>query len=123
LFIREGHPVLWALGDRDDDLIVLEYPYFEQVEPLVWDQGGTYVDTDVAFTHNVTHEWNHGIGEIVTAVLDAGMTVTGLVEHQSVPWEALPGTMTQVELDEWQLRDRPERVPHSYTLQAVRNAV
>jgi SAM-dependent methyltransferase len=123
LFIREGHPVLWALGERDDDLMVLEYPYFEQVEPLVWDQGGTYVDTDVAFTHNVTHEWNHGIGEIVTAVLDAGMTVTGLVEHQSVPWEALPGTMTQVELDEWQLRDRPERVPHSYTLQAVRNAV
>jgi hypothetical protein len=33
--------------------------------------------------YNTTHEWNHGLGEIVTAVLDAGMTVTGLREHQS----------------------------------------
>jgi hypothetical protein len=24
---------------------------------------------------------------------------------------------------EWQISDRPERLPHSYTLQAVRNAV
>jgi SAM-dependent methyltransferase len=123
LFIREGHPVLWALDERDDDLMLLRYPYFEQVEPLVWEDGGTYADTDVTFTHNVTHEWNHGLGEIVTAVLDAGLTITGLVEHQSVPWEALRGKMTQVDLGEWQLSDRPERLPHSYTLQAVRNAV
>jgi SAM-dependent methyltransferase len=122
LFIREGHPVLWALDEHADDLL-LRYPYFEQVEPQVWDEGGTYVETDVEFTHNVTHEWNHGLGEIVTAVLDAGMTLTGLVEHRSVPWEALPGKMTRGELDECQLSDRPERLPHSYTLQAVRNAV
>src|SRR5204863_1033924 len=30
LFIREGHPVLWALSDpRPDGLLVIEYPYFE----------------------------------------------------------------------------------------------
>ena len=27
---------------------------------------------DAVFEHNVSHEWNHGIGEIVTALLDAG---------------------------------------------------
>jgi hypothetical protein len=48
------------------------------------------VQTDAVFTHNVTHEWNHGIGEIVTALLDAGMTLIGLTEHDSVPWNALP---------------------------------
>ncbi len=31
LFIREGHPMLWALTDpREDGLLVVEYPYFEQ---------------------------------------------------------------------------------------------
>ena len=121
LFLREAHPVLWALGPpRPDGLLVLEYPYFEQAEPLVWDEPGTYVATDVEFAHTVTHEWNHGLGEIVTALLDAGMELTRLVEHDSVPWEAQPGRMERVALDEWRLADRPERVPHTYTLQAVK---
>jgi SAM-dependent methyltransferase len=120
LFIREGHPVLWALDDeRTDSVIALEYAYFEQAEPLVFDTPGTYVETDVEFSHNVTHEWNHGLGEIVSAVLAAGMTLTGLVEHTSVPWEALPGRMRRLDGGEWQLSDRPERLPHTYTLQAV----
>jgi len=124
LFIREGHPVLWALDyDRSDGLLVLEEPYFETAEPQIYDEGGTYVETEVEFTHNVTHEWNHGLGEVVTAVLEAGMTLTGLVEHRSVPWEALRGQMTRTPGDEWQLTDRPERLPHTYTLQAIRNAV
>jgi SAM-dependent methyltransferase len=121
LFIREGHPALWAVEDgRDDNLLVLEYPYFEREEPMVFDEGGTYVETDAVFTHNRTHEWNHGLGEIVTALLGNGMELTGLAEHDSVPWEALPGQMEQLAGGEWRVADRPWRVPHSYTLQAVR---
>ncbi len=121
LFIREGHPMLWALDDeRDDDLLVVTYPYFEREEPMVFSADGTYVATDTEFEHTVTHEWNHGLGEIVTALLDAGMNVTGLTEHDSVPWEALPGKMERVAGGEWRLADQPWRLPHSYTLQAVR---
>jgi len=123
LFLREGHPVLWSLADsRPDGLLCVEYPYFEQDEPQVWDEGGTYVETDVVFTANVTHEWNHGLGEIFTALTDAGMRVTGLVEHDSVPWDALPGQMTRDDRGEFRLTDRPERLAASYTLQAVKAA-
>ena len=121
LFLREAHPVLWSLADaRPDGLLVLEYPYFERPEPTVFEEEGTYVETTATFTHNVTHEWNHGLGEIVTALLDAGLLVTALVEHDSVPWEALPGQMERLDGDEWRLADRPWRLPHSYTLQACR---
>lgn len=121
LFIRDGHPMLFTIEDpRDDGLLSVTFPYFEQAEPQVWDQGGTYVETDAEFTHNVTHEWNHGIGEIVTALLDAGMTVTGLVEHDSAPWNALPGMMTESG-GEWRLTENPERLAASFTLQAVKN--
>ncbi|MFY9913854.1 MAG: class I SAM-dependent methyltransferase [Nocardioidaceae bacterium] len=121
LFIREGHPMLWTLADpRPDGLLVVDFPYFEQPDPMVFDEGGTYVETDVEFEHNLTHEWNHGLGEIVTALIDEGLTITGLVEHDSVPWEALPGQMERVQDDEWRLIDRPWRLPHSYTLQAIR---
>lgn len=121
LFIREGHPVLWALDyQRTDGLLALGYPYFEQSEPLLFDEPGTYVATDVEFEHNATAEWNHGLGEIVQALLDAGMQLTGLVEHMTVPWEALEGRMEPVGGGEWRLKQHPERLPHSYTLQAVR---
>jgi SAM-dependent methyltransferase len=121
LFIREGHPMLWALEDgRPDHLLVVEYPYFERAEPMVFDEGGTYVETDAVFTHNRTHEWNHGLGEIITALMTAGMDLTGLAEHDSVPWEALPGQMERTGDGEWRLADRPWRLAHSYTLRAVR---
>ena len=121
LFLREGHPMLWALADpRPDGLLVVEHPYFERSEPTVWDEPGTYVETDATFEHTRTLEWNHGLGEIVQALLDAGMQLTGLVEHDSVPWEALPGQMEGLGGGEWRLADRPWRLAHSYTLQAVK---
>ena len=121
LFIREGHPVLWALQDpRNDQLLVLERAYFERPEPTVWDEGGTYVETDAVFTQTRSLEWNHGLGEIVTALLDAGLTITSLVEHDSVPWDGPPGQMEHIGGNEWRLIDRPWRLPHTYTLQAVK---
>jgi SAM-dependent methyltransferase len=120
LFIREGHPMLWSLDETRTDGVVIDYPYFEREEPLIDEDPGTYVATDYEFTQNVTHSWNHGLGEVVTALLDAGMELTGLVEHDSVPWEALPGHMSKGELGEWKLADRPWRLAASYTLQAVK---
>lgn len=121
LFIREGHPMLWALDDeRRDDLLVVKYPYFERAEPTVWEAGGTYVQTDAVFEHNVTHEWNHGIGEVITALLSEGMALTGFTEHDSVPWEALPGKMARTPGGEWRLAQDPSRLPCSYTLRAVK---
>lgn len=123
LFLREGHPMLWTLDEeRVDGELTVDYPYFEREEAIVNDYPGTYVETSATFTHNVTHEWNHGLGEIFTALMDAGMDITMLVEHDSVPWEALPGKMTKTALGEWRLTDRPWRLPHSYTLQAIKRA-
>jgi len=122
LFIREGHPMLWSLADaRPDGMLVVEYPYFETVEPMVFDDPETYVETDVRFEHNLSHEWNHGLAEVITALMDHGLRLTAFEEHDSVPWEALVGQMERLEHDEWRLRDRPWRLPHSYTLQAVKD--
>jgi SAM-dependent methyltransferase len=120
LFIREGHPMLWTIDETVTDALVVRYPYVETTEPLVFDYDTTYVATTHSLTNTTTHEWNHGLGEIVTAVLDAGMRLTMLVEHDSVPWMALPEQMRLGEDGEWRLVDRPERLPLTYTLQAVK---
>ena len=119
LFMREGHPVLWALDYEDPDRLVLAYPYFEQVEPLVETEEQTYVDTEQNLQNSTTHSWNHGLGEIVTALLDHGLHLTQLVEHDSVPWNPLPTQMVERDA-EWVLAEHPERMPLTYTLQAVK---
>ncbi|HLX51355.1 MAG TPA: hypothetical protein VKS82_23770 [Streptosporangiaceae bacterium] len=48
------------------------------------------------------------------------MQITAFEEHDSVPWNALPGKMTQIGNGEWRLARQPGRLPHSYTLQAVK---
>lgn len=119
LFLREGHPMLWALADPDGSgLLTVEHPYFETELPTVWDDPGTYVSTDVQFATTRSYEWNHGLGEVVGALLERGLVITGLEEHDSVPWDALPGLMERAGGGEFRLADRPERLPCSYTLQA-----
>lgn len=120
LFIREGHPILWAMDETLADDLHLRFPYFEREEPLEWDDDGTYVPTDRPLTATKTYEWNHGLGEIVTALLDAGLTLTTFVEHDSVPWQALPGQMLERPDGEYALDARAGVAPLSYTIQAVK---
>jgi SAM-dependent methyltransferase len=119
LFIREDHPMLLSAKARDG-LLTLERPYFEQSEPNVSTSGTTYVGTDATIRHAVAQWWNHGIGEIMTALLGAGLRIVEFTEHDSVPWPALPGAMEHIGDGEYRLIDRPQRLPHSYTLQAAK---
>src|SRR4051812_40112157 len=72
LFIREGHPMLWTMDDpRPDGLLVVAFPYFEVpggtrfVEPL------SYVAHEAPLTAPDTIQFNHGLGEIATALTEA----------------------------------------------------
>ncbi len=138
LFVRDGHPVLnsllgmvvgevhpdsaqqVAMSGPGDATPALEFPYYEQAEPIVWREETTYGgEGRVASPESV--EWNHSLAEIVTAVLDAGLELTSLTEHDSVPWDALPGLMVlDPATGEFRLRHRPERLPATFTLTARR---
>ncbi len=120
LFLREGHPMLLAVNEDHRDKLVIEYPYFERESPMVWESDQTYVQTDTPLTKTVTHEWNHGLGEVVSALLGNGLQITALVEHDSIPWEALPGQMSLQDNGEWALSQDRWRLPLSYTLQALK---
>jgi len=119
LFLREGHPMLWALADPDGSgTLRVEHPYFEQVQPTRWEEGGTYVSTDVEFRNNVSYEWNHGLGEVVAALLDAGLVITGLQEHREPEWEGLPPMMLGAD-GRWRLPEaQRDLVPMMYSLWA-----
>lgn len=90
LYLYEGHPMLWSLAyERDDQLLVLEEPYFETARPSEFESDTTYVDGPTLKARR-TYEWNHGLGEIVTALIEAGLRIDFLHEHREVAWQALP---------------------------------
>jgi len=120
LFIREGHPVLWSLADpRSDGLLVVEYPYFE-TDGVHFSELFSYVDHDEPLTSPDIIHFNHGLGEIVTALMGAGMRLTSLEEHDSAPWNPFDEAAQEIEGGEYRLRERPERLPLTYTLQAIK---
>ena len=66
--------------------------------------------------------FNHGLGEIFTALTASGLTVTALEEHREVHWNPLGDAMKPSPdfEGEWVLAERVDRMPLSYTLQAVK---
>lgn len=118
LFLRDGHPMLYTLDDeRDDDLLLVTYPYVETAEPQRWETPTSYLG-EGELAHPVIYQWNHGIGELITAVLDAGLQLTGFTEHLEIEWQALPTMVTDD--GRYVLPEGRERLPLMYTLQAVR---
>lgn len=121
LFIREGHPMLWAISDpRPDGLLVVEYPYFES-EGTVFSEEQTYAG-DGTLGAPVSIGFNHGLGEIFSALAAVGLSMTGFEEHREVPWNPLGDAMIQSaeHPGEYVLASHPERMPLTYTLQAVK---
>ncbi len=91
LYVYEAHPMLLSLRNDASDSRTLEvrYPYFELADPTAFDGNETYVDGPrLEVTRN--YEWNHGLGQIVTALVEAGLVIEFLHEHREVPWQALP---------------------------------
>lgn len=122
LFIREGHPVLQSLSDpREDELLVIEFPYFETAGVL-FTQEWSYVAHDEPLSSPDSVIFNHGLAEVITAVMDAGLDLSSIEEHDSVPWNAVADAMVMDEFGEYRLRQIPARLPASYTLTATKIA-
>jgi 2-polyprenyl-3-methyl-5-hydroxy-6-metoxy-1,4-benzoquinol methylase len=76
-YLSEFHPLsdMFAWETLD-----LERSYFEAA-PLFEDSSGTYADLDAPTTHNASYEWQHPLGTVLTALVDAGLTIEFLHEY------------------------------------------
>ncbi len=124
LYLRDVHPSLVTLDEtRDDEQLVVTYPYFERAGALHFSLESTYAgDGEVSSPDTV--EWAHGLGETVQAVLDAGLTVTRLAEGDTLDWRFAPWMEPAGDdTDRWVLpAHQRDLVPTEFTLEAVRPA-
>ncbi|MEO5918744.1 MAG: class I SAM-dependent methyltransferase [Candidatus Limnocylindrales bacterium] len=90
-FITEIHPVVQAFepeGVQPGELR-LTYPYWEHRDPISFPVTGSYADLTADVGEGVVeHGWDHGLGEIVTALIEAGLRIEALVEHPFLDWSA-----------------------------------
>ena len=116
LFVHDVHPVSCALGD---DEAIFERSYFEDATGMTFDDGAMYTDDDALADHRQTFEWNHGIGEIVTALLAEGLVLDSLIEHDWTNYARFPWLDGDGD-GRWTVPAGRPRIPLSFTLLAHR---
>jgi SAM-dependent methyltransferase len=116
-YLHDSHPVASALADG----LTFEHSYFEEDEPFVYEAETTYTDGATTLTNQRIYQWNHGIGETVTALIRHGLQLDWLVEHDWTSFARFPWLIETGE-QQWVLPpDRP-RVPLSFSILAHRPA-
>ncbi len=120
LYVREGHPSLWSLdpapGAPHDTGIL--HPYFETDTPITEVEDTTYGGGSEPLDNPTSHCWNHGLGEILTALFDAGLQLEMFHEHRVSDWQALP-QMVKTDDGMWALPEaQRDLVPLMYSLRA-----
>ena len=116
-YIRDVHPMMWTLDhERNDGLLVIKDRYFELSEPLVSDDEVSY-HGEGRLAHQRTHEWNHALGQTVTALIDAGLQIEFLKEQDYSQYRALPW-FVQGDDGLWRLPNGQERLPMTFSIRA-----
>jgi SAM-dependent methyltransferase len=118
VFLHDGHPVAWALAE---DRACFAHSYFEEPEPFVDDSEATYTDAERPIANQRTYEWNHGLGETITALLDHGLRLRWLVEHDWTVWQRFPWLVRDDE-GHWTTPAGVPRMPLTFSLLAERPA-
>lgn len=76
-YLSEFHPVADMFGWES---LELERSYFDRA-PLFDEMIGTYADLDAPTVHNASYEWQHPLGSVVSALVDAGLQIEFLHEY------------------------------------------
>ena len=115
-YIVEDHPTFRMFTTEDETKIKLANPYFHTKEPEVVEMTGSYATNNRGETSSF-YLWDHGIGEVVTSIVDAGLTVEFLHEFPYAARAKFP-FMEQGEDGWWRLPDDYVQIPFLFSLQA-----
>ncbi len=87
-YMVEFHPIAWMF-DYLQDPPVLRYGY-QQKEPIYEEYEGSYTEDAETKILSKEYGWNHGLGEVVTALTEAGLKIEYLKEHPASPYDIFP---------------------------------
>lgn len=118
-YLAEGHPITWTFEDespRIEENFRIVRSYFLE-GPQHWDNAHDYAEPAVRLTHFRSSEWQHTLGNVVTALAEAGLKIEFLHEHDRLPWPAVPG-MVRVDKHYFMAPEGAPAMPLSYSVKA-----
>ncbi|MBL1287809.1 class I SAM-dependent methyltransferase [Streptomyces sp. NPDC057067] len=118
LYLAEFHPLTDCLDDETGSTVT--YDYFSR-DAWVDESPGTYADFDAATVHNRSVEWQHPVGEVVSALAAAGLRIEFLHEHDASLFARYPALVRHADGSYRFPADRP-RIPMMYSVKASRPA-
>jgi SAM-dependent methyltransferase len=118
LYLAEFHPFAAVFGDED---LSVEHGYFHRPEPQVWDEPGTYADFEAETVNNRTYEWNHTLGDVISALVEAGLVLEFLHEHDYTLYPRWP-FLERHGHDSYRLPGGVPDLPLMYSLRAGKPA-
>lgn len=112
----EFHPIVWMF---DNDFTYIAYAYSKS-SPIIEKEMGTYADKTAPIeTETIT--WNHGIGEVLTSLLNAGLRVTSFREFDYSPYNCFNQTI-EFEPGKFRIASLGDKIPMVYSLTALKDA-
>jgi SAM-dependent methyltransferase len=120
LYLCESHPSTLCLEEIEGRLVP-HYSWRSAPDaPLVMDNTQTYTGDARPLTHTRTYEWIHPLSSIFSALIDAGMTIEWLHEHELLPYRLFPMMEPAESRGLFRLPDSQPRLTLSYSLKATR---
>ena len=112
-YLHDVHPLTGCFEDGQE----IAYGYFEEPDrPLVQDWDTSYTDGGTLIATR-TYQWNHGIGETVMALVDQGLVIDSLVEHDWTVFRQFPW-LVETAAERFEVPAGRPRLPLSFTLVA-----
>jgi SAM-dependent methyltransferase len=119
-YIFESHPAIHVFDDECPEGLHVRYPYFHSREPVRWDdEGPDYSDGDY-IVKTPSWEWTWGMGDVVNSLIDAGLRIEFLHEHDVVAWKVVE-SMVKCDDGWWRLKGGYPSLPLMFSILARRD--
>lgn len=115
-YIVEDHPTFRMFTTEEETKIKLANPYFFSEMPEQVEMTGSYATDNQGETASF-YIWNHGIGDVINAVIDAGLTIEFLHEFPYAARAKFP-FMEKGSDGWWRLPKQYVQIPFLFSLQA-----
>jgi len=114
-YMIEFHPLIGVLDYEEGRNF--ENSYFYSPEPTKYEADGSYADGGSHSPHTA-YEWMHNLGDIVTALIAAGLKLEFLHEFPFSPYGCFP-FVEEYEPGKYMLKDRPNTIPLTFSIRAT----